>query len=185
MHIDPITHTLSDAIQVPSPNFNERPPNTEINLLVVHNISLPTGDFGGEAIEQLFCNQLDCSAHPSFESLIGLEVSSHLLIRRDGVVTQFVPFDQRAWHAGASSWQGVEGCNDYSIGIELEGTDEIPYTKLQYQQLVKISRLLMLYYPRITVERIVGHSDIAPGRKTDPGAAFDWEYFRQQLHKEC
>lgn len=184
MHIDPITQLITDATMVSSPNYNERPDGADINLLVIHNISLPAGEFGGDEIEQLFCNQLDCGAHPSFADLIGLKVSSHLLIRRDGEIKQFVPLDLRAWHAGVSSFEGVTRCNDYSIGIELEGTDEVPYTEVQYQHLVKISRLLMLYYPGITVERIVGHSDIAPGRKTDPGAAFDWEYFRQRLQKE-
>lgn len=174
-------HWLNSAHRIPSPNCNERPLNTEVSLLVIHNISLPPGQFGGDFIAHLFTNCLDCKAHPAFEDLLGMEVSSHLVIDREGQLTQFVPFDHRAWHAGPSSFEGKENCNDFSIGIELEGTDESSYTDIQYQQLVSVCQQLMVDYPGITPDRIVGHSDIAPGRKTDPGDAFDWAYFRGQL----
>jgi AmpD protein len=152
-----------------------------IDLLVIHNISLPAGQFGSGCIDQLFTNCLDCNAHPSFADLRGVEVSSHLLIDRQGELTQYVPFDQRAWHAGESCFNGRSGCNDFSIGIELEGTDYCPYTEQQYQSLARVVRQLMQNYPAITAANIVGHSDIAPGRKTDPGPAFDWSYFHQYL----
>jgi len=174
-------HWLSAANCIPSPNFNERPEGTEISLLVIHNISLPLGEFGGDYIEQLFTNCLDCNIHPSFQDLHGLEVSSHLLIDRQGQLSQFVPFNRRAWHAGESNFCGIQNCNDFSIGIELEGTDDSPYTDVQYQQLASICRLLMQTYPGISPQRIVGHCDIAPDRKTDPGIAFNWTYFRGQL----
>jgi AmpD protein len=166
---------------VPSPNFNQRPADTEINLLVIHNISLPSGQFGNSYIEQLFTNCLDCCSHPDFNDLQDLRVSSHLLIDRNGVVTQFVPLDSRAWHAGDSKFCGRQGCNDFSIGIELEGTDDDPYTELQYQTLAMLTKQIRCLYPAITTDRIVGHSDIAPGRKTDPGKAFDWGYYFQLL----
>ena len=172
---------LRGARRLPSPNANERPAGSAVELLVIHNISLPPGRFGGGYIEQLFLNCLDCTMHPWFARLEGLRVSAHLLIDRRGRVTQFVPFDRRAWHAGASSFAGRENCNDFSVGIELEGTDERPYTRAQYARLVRVSRALMREYPRITAGRIVGHSDIAPGRKTDPGRAFDWERYRAAL----
>lgn len=164
-----------------SANCNLRPEGVEISLLVIHNISLPAGQFNTPFVEQLFTNCLDCSAHPSFSDLDGLEVSAHAFINRLGEVVQFVPFDQRAWHAGVSEFAGVKNCNDYSIGIELEGTDDIAYTEAQYQRLADITRQIMAQYPAITVDRIVGHCDVAPGRKTDPGAAFDWNYFYQCL----
>ena len=172
---------LSEARQGPSPNCNERPANTDIELLVIHNISLPAGQFGTGHIEQLFSNCLDCSAHPSFADLQGLEVSAHLLIDRRGAVTQFVPFERRAWHAGRSQYRGRDNCNDFSIGIELEGVDDQPYTERQYRALIAVGRALLTRYPALTLDRVVGHSDIAPERKTDPGPAFDWAYFRQQL----
>ncbi len=165
----------------PSPNWNERPEGAEISLLVIHNISLPPGEFGGGFVQALFQNKLDAKAHPYFETIAGLQVSAHLFIERDGVITQFVPFNARAWHAGVSSFNGVANCNDYSIGIELEGTDEQPYTDLQYLALEKVTRQLMLSYPKLTPERITGHDQIAPGRKTDPGPAFDWTRFRRAL----
>ena len=168
---------LTTASQCPSPNFNERPADTEISLLVIHNISLPAGYFGGPYIEQLFTNCLDTNADPSFCILQGLEVSAHLFIRRDGSVIQFVPFHRRAWHAGISRWHGRDNCNDFSIGIELEGTDTVPYEERQYQVLAAITRLLMATWPALTVNNIAGHSDIAPDRKTDPGKAFDWDYY--------
>jgi len=173
---------LSTARVVPSPNFNERPQDPGgISLLVIHNISLPPEQFGSVYIEQFFCNTLDANIHPYFKTIEGVEVSSHLLITREGEIVQFVPFDKRAWHAGRSCFDGRDECNDYSIGIELEGADTIAYTDEQYHVLVAVTKALMHDYPDITVERIVGHNDIAPGRKTDPGAAFDWLYFRKLL----
>jgi len=165
---------------LPSPNFNERPEG-EISLLVIHNISLPPGQFGSASIEQLFTNQLDWDAHPYFQQIRGLEVSAHLLIDRSGEITQFVPFDKRAWHAGASCYDGRDNCNDFSIGIELEGTDDLPYTQAQYNQLIRVSKALMETYPAITKERITGHQHIAPGRKTDPGHLFDWDFYLNKL----
>lgn len=162
---------------IPSPNCDERPADTEIDLLVIHGISLPPGEFGGDAINALFTNQLDPKAHPAFHSIADLKVSAHILIRRDGEVIQYVPFKKRAWHAGESSFQGRTRCNDFSIGIELEGADTVPYEPIQYQRLAALTQVLMQFYPGITQQRIVGHSDIAPGRKTDPGAAFDWQHF--------
>ncbi|MFI4954805.1 MAG: 1,6-anhydro-N-acetylmuramyl-L-alanine amidase AmpD [Gammaproteobacteria bacterium] len=175
------TGWLSPSRQVPSPNFNERPLEMEISLLVIHGISLPEGKFGTSYIDALFTNTLDVSLEPSFSILKDLQVSAHLLINRAGEVTQYVPLHKRAWHAGESQFAGRSNCNDFSIGIELEGTDTTLYTALQYKKLVEITRILMHYYPRITRERIVGHCDIAPGRKTDPGPAFDWDFFRQEL----
>ena len=165
---------------LPSPNFNERPEG-EISLLVIHNISLPPGQFGSAFIEQLFTNKLDWDAHPYFQQIRGIEVSAHLLIDRAGEITQFVPFDKRAWHAGQSCFEGRENCNDFSIGIELEGTDDLPYTQEQYKQLTRVTRALMLTYPDITQERITGHQHIAPGRKTDPGELFNWDFYLNKL----
>jgi AmpD protein len=173
---------LQEARHCLSPNFNQRPSGAEVSLLVIHNISLPAGEYGKGYIEQLFCNQLDCRADPSFADLQGLQVSAHLLIERSGALTQFVDFNQRAWHAGHSSFQGCENCNDFSIGIELEGVDDKPYTNEQYAQLLVVTEVLLAYFPALSAERIVGHSDIAPDRKTDPGSAFDWQYYRQQLN---
>ncbi len=170
------------ARQCPSPHFNERPDQTAVDLLVIHNISLPPERFGGGEIEQFFQGTLDCEQHPYFQTIRDLKVSSHFLISREGQVTQFVDCNNRAWHAGQSVWQGRDNCNDYSIGVELEGTDTIPYTDLQYQTLVKLTRWIQKHYPAITSERIVGHSDIAPGRKTDPGPAFDWKHFHFLLN---
>lgn len=175
------TGRVSQARWCPSPNYGPRPEGASISLLVVHNISLPPGQFGGDAIERFFCNQLDASAHPYFETIAGMAVSSHLLIRRDGSPVQFVSLLDRAWHAGRSCFRGEEECNDFSIGIELEGADDIPYTDAQYQVLVQLSQMIMTAWPEITADRITGHSDIAPGRKTDPGPAFDWSHFRQML----
>jgi AmpD protein len=165
--------------ELPSPNQDERPENTLIDMIVVHGISLPPAQFGTRLVEKFFCNELDYSAHPYFSTISTLRVSAHLFIARTGHVTQFVPFDKRAWHAGRSYFQGRESCNDFSIGIELEGTDELPYEAEQYVQLAQVVQVLMKKYPAITRERIVGHCDIAPGRKTDPGASFDWD----QLHR--
>lgn len=165
------------ARRLPSSNFNARPDGAEVDLLVIHNISLPAEQFGGPYIEALFTNCLDCTAHSSFGDLQGLEVSAHFLINRNGALTQFVSCLDRAWHAGASCHAGRENCNDFSIGIELEGADTIPFTDAQYRQLAALSRALMCRFPALTSERIVGHSDIAPGRKTDPGPAFDWSRY--------
>ncbi|PPI85660.1 1,6-anhydro-N-acetylmuramyl-L-alanine amidase AmpD [Marinobacter maroccanus] len=165
----------------PSPNFGPRPEKAGISLLVVHNISLPPGQFGGPEIEDFFCNRLDHSAHPYFRTIEGIQVSAHLLIRRDGALVQFVSLLDRAWHAGRSCFEGQEECNDFSIGIELEGTDEIPYTPEQYFKLAEVADLIMAAWPAINTSRITGHCDIAPGRKSDPGPAFDWQYFRAAL----
>lgn len=180
MNID--TDGLIDSIEyLPSPNVDERPAGVQINLIVVHGISLPPGEFGGPWINHLFTNRLDPEQAPYFAEIHELRVSSHLLIRRTGEVIQYVPFVKRAWHAGESCFQGQFQCNDFSIGIELEGTDEQPYMPVQYEQLVKLAVLLMKTYPAITTERITGHADIAPGRKTDPGQAFDWVLLRKLL----
>lgn len=174
-------HSLPGAVQLPSTNCNQRLDEKDINLLVIHNISLPAGKFGGPWIDDLFLNRLDASAHPSFVALKGLKVSSHLLIRRNGEIHQYVPFHKRAWHAGKSSYQGRENCNDYSIGIELEGTDDSPYSNPQYSVLTEITLALLLHYPRMSENRITGHQHIAPARKTDPGPAFDWQRFHGLL----
>ncbi|NEX23855.1 1,6-anhydro-N-acetylmuramyl-L-alanine amidase AmpD [Thiorhodococcus mannitoliphagus] len=165
----------------PSPNCDDRPAGTEIDLLVIHNISLPPGEFSGDWIDDLFLNRLDPSAHPYFTPIAQVRVSAHLLIRRDGSLIQYVPFALRAWHAGASSFEGRERCNDFSIGIELEGTDLTPFTDAQYRALIGCSREILQRYPNITQARITGHSEIAPGRKTDPGPAFDWPRYRAAL----
>ncbi|AKH68915.1 negative regulator of beta-lactamase expression [Spongiibacter sp. IMCC21906] len=164
-----------------SPNCSDRPEGVEVDLLVIHNISLPAGEFGGGNVQRLFCNTLDCASHPGFSDLDGLCVSSHLFIDRRGGVTQFVSFDKRAWHAGLSQFEGRDNCNDFSVGIELEGSDNIPYTQQQYEQLLLVTKTLQCYYPGISASRITGHSDIAPGRKTDPGPAFDWAYYKNAL----
>ncbi|WJW75165.1 1,6-anhydro-N-acetylmuramyl-L-alanine amidase AmpD [Thiohalobacter sp. IOR34] len=165
---------LTEVQRCPSPNCDPRPDPEDVSLLVIHGISLPPGEFGGPAIEQLFTNCLDPQGHPYFRDIAGLRVSSHLLIRRDGALLQFVPFGERAWHAGESRFQGRAACNDFSIGIELEGTDDTPYSDPQYRALAAVIPLLQARYPGIERTHIVGHSEIAPGRKTDPGPAFDW-----------
>lgn len=172
-------HWLVGARQVPSPNFNERPDTMQPELIVIHSISLPPGHFGGPYIEQFFQNCLAAKAHPYFEEIHAMQVSSHLLIRRDGEVVQFVPFDKRAWHAGQSSYGERDNCNDFSIGIELEGTDDSAFESFQYDRLKQVIETLVLHYPGIKRDALAGHSDIAPGRKTDPGPYFDWE----KLHK--
>lgn len=172
---------LVNARHVPSPHHDCRPEEVIPSLLVVHNISLPPGEFGGPWIDALFTGTIDPSAHPFFAEIAHLRVSAHCLIRRDGEIVQYVPFDKRAWHAGVSSYQGRERCNDFSIGIELEGTDTLAYTDAQYQALVDITRLLVTRYPQIQ-DNITGHSDIAPVRKTDPGPAFDWARFHAMLN---
>lgn len=166
---------LSTAKLCLSPHFNERPANTVIDMVVIHNISLPPGKFGGGFIEDFFCGKLAIDIDPYFQTIKDLKVSSHILIDRNGSITQFVPFHLRAWHAGISAWQGRDNCNDYSIGIELEGTDDLVYTDYQYLVLKKLIAALQQTYPAISHDRIVGHCDIAPGRKTDPGCSFDWK----------
>ncbi len=179
-----VNHCLSAAQFLPSPNFDARPDPADISLLVIHCISLPPGEFGGDYIDRLFLNQLDASQHPSFKDLAGLKVSAHLLIRREGELKQYVAFDRRAWHAGASCFQGRGRCNDFSIGIELEGDITQPYTNAQYQALAAASLALIRQYPAITPERITGHSDIAPQRKTDPGPLFDWPRYLRLIRND-
>jgi AmpD protein len=162
---------VSGVRRLASPNTDFRPSGTAIDLLVIHNISLPPGEFGGQAVAQLFTNILDTDAHPFFAQLKGVRISAHFLIQRTGKITQFVPCSKRAWHAGASIWHERTACNDFSIGIELEGTDFLPFTDQQYAALIRLTRVLKRAYP---IREIVGHSDIAPGRKTDPGHEFDW-----------
>ncbi|MDP1537555.1 MAG: 1,6-anhydro-N-acetylmuramyl-L-alanine amidase AmpD [Burkholderiales bacterium] len=166
---------VDEALYIASPNCDARPPGAAIELLVIHNISLPPGVFGGAAVADLFMNRLDPAAHPYFEAIAALRVSTHFFVRRDGALLQFVPCTLRAWHAGQSSWCGRECCNDYSVGIELEGTDDVVFSDAQYDRLIALARALSAHYP---VTASVGHSDIAPGRKTDPGPYFDWERYR-------
>jgi N-acetyl-anhydromuramoyl-L-alanine amidase len=172
---------LAGVRRAPSPNCDARPPGAVIDLLVVHGISLPQGQYGTPFVEDLFCNRLDARAHPSFAAIAGLRVSAHVLIRRDGEPIQFVPFGKRAWHAGESCFRDRRACNDFSIGVELEGCDEAPYEAVQYRRLAALTRTLMGAWPAITREHIVAHSDIAPGRKTDPGPHFDWRRVREGL----
>jgi AmpD protein len=166
---------VQGAQYIPSPNWDERPAGTAIRLLVIHAISLPPGEFGGGGIIELFTNRLDPEAHPYYRQVAGLKVSAHFLLRRNGTLVQFVPCLKRAWHAGASNWRGLERCNDFSIGIELEGCDWLPFEEVQYRGLDRLTQALRSIYP---IEDIVGHSDIAPGRKTDPGPCFDWARYR-------
>jgi AmpD protein len=163
---------------IPSPNFDERPLGCDISLLVIHNISLPPDEFKGDGVIEFFTNSLDFEAHPYYSQLRGLKVSAHFFIRRDGEIIQFVPCEKRAWHAGESCWQGRNRCNDYSVGIELEGADTVPFTDAQYAELVTLTRTLQRVYP---ISDIAGHSDIAPERKTDPGPCFDWDRYRAAL----
>ncbi len=172
---------LAGVDRVVSPNHDSRPAGTEIRLLVIHGISLPPGEFGGGYVQQLFCNRLDPGGHPYFAEICNLEVSAHCLIEREGRVTQFVSLDDRAWHAGESSWRGETACNDFSIGIELEGCDELAYGDAQYEALAALIGALRARYPAIEADAVTGHSDIAPGRKTDPGPAFDWSKLRSML----
>jgi AmpD protein len=172
---------VSCARLVPSPNHDARPPNCQPELIVVHGISLPPGEFGGPWIDDLFMNQLDPDAHPYFCEIAGARVSSHLLIRRDAEVVQYVPLNLRAWHAGESCHAGRDKCNDFSIGIELEGQDDVPYEDCQYVRLAELVGALRRAIPSLKNAPVVGHSDIAPERKTDPGPAFDWPRFRALL----
>lgn len=175
VRIDTATGLLDGARQCPSPNRDARPDPEAIELVVVHGISLPPAEFGGDGIDRLFTNTLDPAEHPYFAEVAHRRVSAHLLIRREGELVQYVPFHERAWHAGPSSWCGRSGCNDFAVGIELEGTDELAYADAQYRRLADVVAALATAYPRIEPGNVVGHSDIAPGRKTDPGPAFDWE----------
>lgn len=175
---------LNNCRQLVSTNCDIRPDPEDINLLVVHSISLPAGEFATGYIEQLFTNCLDCQCHPSFTDLQGLKVSAHFLIDRNGAITQFVPLHLRAWHAGVSEFNGRSQCNDYSIGIELEGCDNLAYSEQQYRSLSLLIAQIQQRYPAITANRIVGHSDVAPTRKTDPGPAFNWSYLHQLLEQQ-
>jgi AmpD protein len=167
--------------QIASPNYDSRPAGVEADLIVVHGISLPPGEFGGPWIDRLFTNSLPAEVHPYFAEVDSLRVSSHVVVARDGTVTQYVAFTERAWHAGKSMYQGREACNDFSVGVELEGTDTLPYEPTQYGALAEIVAALCAAYPRLSPDRLVGHSDIAPGRKTDPGPAFDWPHARRLI----
>ena len=166
---------LSRAQKCESPNFDDRPANTKVDMLVIHSISLPPAEYGNDYVEQFFQNQLNPGDHAYFQEIAGLKVSSHFYIKRGGLVIQFVPLAKRAWHAGASRWQGQDQCNDFSIGIEMQGCDEQAFAELQYLSLIDLTKEIQSHFPDITKERIVGHSDIAPGRKTDPGPNFDWQ----------
>lgn len=180
MQINTKTGLLDDCKQCPSPNRDVRPQGTAIDLIVVHSISLPPGEYGGDAIERFFQNRLDKNEHPYFEEIHEMQVSAHALIKRSGEIVQFVPFNERAWHAGQSNFQGRECCNDFSIGIELEGTDTGEFEEVQYQQLAKLVTTLRDTYPGIA-DNVTGHSDIAPGRKKDPGTGFDWDKLNRYI----
>lgn len=169
---------LDGVRQIASPNFDARPDGEAVVLIVIHNISLPPGEFGGNAVQAFFTNTLDISAHAYYETIKDLRVSAHFLIRRDGAILQFVSCQDRAWHAGSSEWNGRTRCNDFSLGIELEGSDEVPFEDAQYASLALLTRSLQAAFP---IEALVGHSDISPGRKTDPGPLFDWDRYRALL----
>ena len=183
MQLDPSSGWCDGIQHCPSPNFNQRPLG-EVSLLVIHNISLPPGEFGTGKVQAFFQNRLDADEHPYFASIASLQVSAHFFIERDGAVTQFVSCNERAWHAGQSRFAERENCNDFSLGIELEGTDDLPFTAAQYAALIALTQQLQAAYPAITLARICGHSDIAPGRKTDPGPAFDWQRMRTALQQD-
>lgn len=178
MQIDTQQGLLNEAALHVSPNFDDRPDPTDIRGIVIHNISLPPGNFGGGWIDDLFLNKLDPSGHAYFDEISHLRVSTHILISRDGELTQYVPFDKRAWHAGLSSWEGRERCNDFTIGIELEGCDDKKFELVQYQKLSELIIALCAAYPLLSTDKIKGHSDISPGRKTDPGPFFDWKHLQ-------
>ncbi|MHB1142869.1 MAG: 1,6-anhydro-N-acetylmuramyl-L-alanine amidase AmpD [Sulfuricaulis sp.] len=177
MKLDPASGLVRGVRFVASPNCDARPDGTPVDILVIHSISLPPGEFGGPGIEQLFCNSLDPDAHPYYREIMDLTVSAHFLIRRNGKVVQFVPLHQRAWHAGQSFCEGRTRVNDFSVGIELEGTDDLPFEDAQYDSLARLTAIIRRRYPAITRERLYGHGDIAPGRKTDPGPMFDWKRY--------
>jgi AmpD protein len=174
---------LEEAERCPSPNYNDRP-QARVDLLVIHNISLPPNQFGGRFVHDFFLNQLNVGYHPYFETIVDVKVSAHFFIDRKGAITQFVPLNKRAWHAGVSCFRGEDNCNDFSLGVELEGADDIPYTDEQYATLSKLTKQLQQLFPAITNDRIAGHATIAPERKTDPGPAFDWQHYRQLLAKK-
>jgi AmpD protein len=182
LKLEPESGLFAGARQVLSPNCDDRPAGCDPGLIVVHGISLPPGEFGGPWIDRLFTNTLPADEHPYFAEIVGLEVSAHFLIRRDGELVQYVPVDRRAWHAGESSFEGRERCNDFSIGIELEGEDTTPYEDIQYRQLAALIESLRAQIKSLADARVVGHSDVAPGRKTDPGEAFDWQYLNDLLN---
>ena len=181
LQIEPATGLLARVRQVLSPHCDARPKGIAPELIVVHGISLPAGEFGGPWIDHLFAGDLSPHAHPALREVAALRVSAHAVIRRDGAITQYVPFGLRAWHAGQSEYRGRSGCNDFSIGVELEGTDATAYTDAQYESLTALVRALLATHPTLSAERITGHSDIAPGRKTDPGPGFDWVRLRTSL----
>jgi AmpD protein len=176
---------MHGARQIASPNCDSRPPGVAADLIVVHGISLPPGEFGGPWIERLFTNTLPPEAHPYFAQVAPQRVSSHVVVARDGAVTQYVRFTERAWHAGKSSYRGRDACNDFSVGVELEGVDTLPYEAAQYGALAEVVAALCAAYPRLSPDRLTGHSDIAPGRKTDPGPAFDWPLARRLIEAAC
>lgn len=184
MHINTRDGLISGATIRISPNADDRPADGTIDLLVIHNISLPPGEFGGPWIDDLFLNRLDPEAHPYFKEICHLHVSAHALIRRDGSITQYVPFHRRAWHAGESQYRGRTRCNDFSIGIEMEGSDDSGFTDAQYDSLISLSAALISSYPGLSQQRVAGHSDIAPGRKTDPGPRFNWRQFKMRLSRQ-
>ncbi|HVN44901.1 MAG TPA: 1,6-anhydro-N-acetylmuramyl-L-alanine amidase AmpD [Steroidobacteraceae bacterium] len=181
MRIDAATGLLAGARQVLSPHFDSRPAGVLPELLVVHGISLPPGEFGGPWIDRLFTGTLPADAHPYFQGIAAQRVSAHVLIRRDGEIVQYVPFGERAWHAGQSAWRGRNACNDFSIGVELEGTDDTAYTEAQYRSLAGLIAALLATYPSLGRDAIAGHSEVAPGRKTDPGPSFEWARLRGLL----
>jgi AmpD protein len=185
LQVDLETGLMRGARQIASPNYDSRPTGVEANLIVVHGISLPPGEFGGPWIDRLFTNTLPAELHPYFAEVGSQRVSSHLVVNRDGAVTQYVSFTERAWHAGKSIYQGREACNDFSVGVELEGTDTLSYEAPQYGALAQVVAALCAAYPRLSPDRLVGHSDIAPGRKTDPGPAFDWPRARRLIGAAC
>ena len=174
-------HWLVGTKRLLSPNYDDRPLPGDISLLLIHCISLPPGEFGANYVSRLFCNQLNTHSHPTFASLENRRVSCHLLIDREGTITQYVPFNARAWHAGQSNFRGRSHCNDFSIGIELEGDEQTPYTEMQYSALAAVATLLMKEYPKIKADCLAGHEEVAPSRKTDPGASFDWPRLRQKI----
>ena len=185
MNYDPETGLIKEARYVASENYDDRPEGSDVEALIVHAISLPPGQFGGGGIEQLFCNSLDPDEHPYFAEICGLKVSAHLLIRRDGEIVQFVPLHRRAWHAGAAECLGRSDVNNFSIGIELEGCDNKPFEAIQYRRLADLTQLIREQFPGIRADHIYGHSDIAPGRKTDPGPHFDWQHFRSLCQRQA
>jgi len=179
--VDPVTGWFEGVRRVVSPNYDERPAAAKLDLIVVHGISLPPGEFGNGWIDRFFCNNLPADAHPHFATICNATVSAHVMVARDGTPTQYVPFHRRAWHAGKSEYCGRSACNDFSVGIELEGTDDVEYTSEQYRVLAELIAALRRAYPSLARAEVVGHSDIAPGRKTDPGPAFDWTELRRRL----